>query len=216
MRHDPHQLLLFDEPVSLPTTSRARARLLPDKFFFGVRPPTAMAPIVAQLGATLASQHGGVPLNAGNLHISLNGIGAYATIPHDIINHAVTMAASVTTAPFEVVFDRFLTWGRGQSRPTVLRCASGEAELKALYAAIYAAMTRGGLSAKAAPGVPHMTLLYGGAVLPEQHLPQPFGWCVDRFYLIHSIHGTRRHELRAEWSLKGASTDPPNAPGLLF
>lgn len=220
MRHDPRQLCLFDAPAGPPMRGREKARLQPHKFFFAIRPPAAEAASISQLAATVASQHGGVPLHAHNLHLSLNGVGAYAAVPADIIECVIAAAATVTVAPFDIAFDRFLTWGRGHNRPTVLRCITGEPELQTLYAAIDTAMVRSGLAAKESPGIAHMTLLYGGAVLPEQLLPQPFAWCVDRFFLIHSIHGTGRHELAGNWTLRGTPgavpTDPPQMTGLLF
>jgi RNA 2',3'-cyclic 3'-phosphodiesterase len=216
MQRDPRQLSLFIEPASLPMTKRERVHLRPHKVFFGIRPPGAIAPAIAQLGTALATQYGGAPLQPDKLHVSLNGVGAYATVPDDIIDRANTIFASVTAAPFDVAFDRLLSWGRGQNRYTVLRCTTGEQELKALYAVICTAMTRGGLTLNKTFGIPHMTVFYGNAVLAEPRLPQPFAWRVDRFYLIYSIHGTGRHELRGEWPLRGTSTDPPNAPRLLF
>jgi 2'-5' RNA ligase len=183
---------------------------LPHKVFFAIRPPADEATAISLLAATVGSHHNGVPLRADNLHLSLNGVGQYTTVPPDDIARAITAAATVGIAPFEIVFDRFLTWDRERKRPTVMRCITGEPELKALYAAIYAAMLRGGLLAEEDPGTPHMTLFYSTAVLAEQHLPQPFAWRVDRFCLIHSIHGTGRHELVGEWLLRG--TQAKNAP----
>ena len=220
MRHDPRQLCLFSVPAALPLRLREKSRLLPHKFFFAVQPPAREATAISQLATTVALRHDGVPLHADNLHVSLNGVGAYTTVPADIVDRAIAAAAEVNFAPFEVAFNRLLTWGRGQNRPTVLRCITGEPELHALHAAIYAAMLRSGLPAKAAPGTPHMTLFYSTAVLPEQHLPQPFAWRVDRFCLTHATHGAGRHELAGEWRLRGTQaatgTGPPSATGLLF
>ncbi|MDB5535953.1 MAG: 2-5 ligase [Devosia sp.] len=220
MRHDPRQLCLFGAPASMPVRLREKARQLPHKFFFAVQPPADEALVISQLAATIASQHGGVPIRADNLHVSLNGVGAYTTVPADIVDRAITAAAAVDFAPFDVVFDRFLTWNNSPKRATVMRCSTGEAELTALYTAICTAMMQSGLPAEEAPGTPHMTLFYGGAVLPEQHLPQPFGWRVGRFCLIHSIHGTGRHKVRGEWLLRGtqAALDPdrPGTTRLLF
>ena len=200
--------------------SREKARLLPHKFFFAVQPPAHEATAISQLATTVALRHDGVPLHADNLHVSLNGVGAYTTVPADIVDRAITAAAAVNVAPFEIVFDRFLTWGKGRSRPTVLRCITGEPELNALYAAIYATMLQSGLPAEEAPGTPHMTLFYSTAVLPEHHLPSPFAWRVDRFCLIHATHGTGHHELAGEWLLRGTQAavgkDPPGTTGLLF
>jgi 2'-5' RNA ligase len=217
VRHDPRQLCLFGAPAAPPMRPREKARLLPHKFFFAIQPPADEATAISQLAATMALQHNGVPLRADNLHVSLNGVGAYATVPTDMVDCAVAAATEVNFAPFDVAFDRFLTWGRGQSRPTVLRCITGEPELQALHAALYTAMVRSGLPAKAAPGIPHITLFYSGAVLPEQYLSHPFAWRVDRFCLIHSIQGTGRHEPAGEWLLRGTrSTDPPSITGRLF
>jgi 2'-5' RNA ligase len=214
VRHDPRQLCLFGAPASEQVRPREKARLLPHKFFFAVQPAADEARAISQLAATMASQHDAVPLRADNLHVSLNGVGEYATVPADIVDRAITAAAAVDFAPFDIVFDRFLTWNKTRSRPTVLRCSTGQAELTALYTAICTAMMQSGLPAKEALGIPHMTLFYSTAVLPEQHLAQPFAWRVDRFCLIHSIHGTGRHKLRGEWLLRGtqAALDP-DRPG---
>ncbi|MET3896531.1 2'-5' RNA ligase [Devosia sp. UYZn731] len=220
MRNDPRQLSLFGAPAGKPVRPREKARLSPHKFFFAFQPPVDEALAISRLAATIASQHDGVPLRADNLHVSLNGVGAYTNVPADIVDRAITAAAAVDFAPFDVVFDRFLTWNNGPRRATVLRCSIGEAELAALYTTICTAMMQSGLPAEEAPGTPHLTLFYGDAVLPEQHLAQPFGWRVGRFCLIHSIHGTGRHKLRGEWLLRGtqAALDPdrPGTTHLLF
>ncbi|MDB5531305.1 MAG: 2-5 ligase [Devosia sp.] len=219
MRYDPRQLCMFDAPSGQPMPSREKARRRPNKFFFAIRPPAGEATAISRLAATVASQHDGAPLNADNLHVSLNGVGAYATVPPDIVDRAITAAAAVDFAPFEVVVDRFLTWDNGPKRATVLRCSAGEAELKALYSVICTALMQSGIPAEEAPGTPHMTLFYSIAVLPEQHLTKPFAWRVDRFCMIHSIHGTGRHKLRGEWLLRGTravDNDQPSPTRLLF
>jgi 2'-5' RNA ligase len=117
--------------------------------------------------------------------------------------------AAVRIAPFNLVFDRVLSWGKAPSWPVVLRCCSGETEVAALHRAVAAAVSRTGLHTRHTPGTPHLTLWRTAKPFPERVLAQPFCWCVTEFWLIHSVHGAAVHSWPGQWPLSGGTNEPP-------
>ena len=98
------------------------ARPLTDSLFFAVVPdaptPTRIGAITHELRDKYALT--GKPL-AERLHISLHGIGEFPSFPKDIAALAIEAAASVALPPFEITFDRVMSFsGKAGQLPLVL------------------------------------------------------------------------------------------------
>ncbi len=110
---------------------------------------------------------------------------------------ACEAAAEVRAPPFEVLFDRTVSFrGRPGNRPFVLLGDKGLDRLRSLRRTLGVAMAREGFRYLAKTDfTPHVTLLY-----VEEYPIDPICWTVNEFVLIHSMHG---HVHLARWPLRG-------------
>ena len=185
MSPDKSQLELFNfPPISI--------------LYFALRPPDVEAQAIWLVARDQCYRNGARrPLPAENLHISTNGIGQF---PADV-DQVIQAGQAVRGSPFEVVFDRLLSFRNGRQYPVVLSCDEGSAGVVRLRAAIAAELQRRGLPADTGPFTPHLTLWYGQAPLPTQMLPRPFCWTVTDFWLIRTVYGTGRQKPEGHWTL---------------
>ena len=175
-----------------------------DRLMFLIYPDAATAERIAGEAVRLktALGLGGGVLQAERLHITLHHLGDYVGLPRDIVGKGGFAGDAVTAAPFEVVFDRAVSFAnRPGNNPFTLQ---GGAELQSL---IGFQKTLGEKMAGAAlrpdkSFTPHITLLYDGRVVPEQ-LIAPIRWTVDRFMLVQSKLGQTQHVVLREWRLGG-------------
>ncbi|HMJ44641.1 MAG TPA: 2'-5' RNA ligase family protein, partial [Pseudolabrys sp.] len=109
-------------------------------------------------------------------------------------------AAEVRAPPFEVLFDRSVTFrGKPGNQPFVLTGDDGLDRLKSFRRTIGVAMSSKGLRYLAKKEfTPHITLLYAERNV-EEHRIEPIGWTVNEFVLIHSMRG---HVHLARWPLQ--------------
>jgi len=149
-----------------------------DRLFFALFPEASVTAHILRLEQHLRSEHGlkGRHLPKNHFHVSLYHLGDYIGLPQDIIAAASEAAASVTMQPFEVVFDRVMSFsGRPGNQPVVLCGGKGVAVLIAFHQILGTAMKQAGLGHRAEPRyTPHLTLLYDGR-LAEQGV-EPIGW----------------------------------------
>jgi 2'-5' RNA ligase len=177
--------------------------------YFALLPDARAAASIAGLRQKLRADHGltGRMRASEFLHLSLNGIGAFDALPTGIVSAAVRAGGAVRAAPFEVAFDRVMSFRSGPLRPLVLRCRDGLAALTALHRALGMEMRRVGLRSGTGPVfTPHITLLYDESVVAHSPLDDPVCWSVREFVLVHSLHGGGRHIHLARWPLREAST----------
>jgi len=194
--------LALDLPSRRPDTGQKPARR--DVLYFALLPDPVTAASIAKLRQELRAKYGltGQVRSSELLHLSLNGVGKFDAVPPQIISAAVKAGAAVRAAPFEMTFDRMMSF-RGKSAPLVLRCRDGLAALTALHKALSAEMARMGLkSGIGSAFTPHVTLLYDRKVVPQSPLDHPVGWKVRDFALVHSLHGKGRHLHLARWPLR--------------
>ncbi|MEO6291836.1 MAG: 2'-5' RNA ligase family protein, partial [Burkholderiaceae bacterium] len=143
-----------------------------DRLFFAILPDPATAARIGAFTQQLSSEHGlrGRPLLADRLHITLHHLGDYAGLPDGLIDSACQAAGQIKTAPFDVTFERVLSFGRkSRNRPIVLLGnqaeSGGLADLMSFQKDLYAQMCRAGLQGdkqiarKNANFTPHTTLL---------------------------------------------------------
>ena len=99
-----------------------------DRLFFAIYPDPDAAILIARRAAALRDEWGltGKPLETARFHITLQHLGDFAALPQDLIVKAVEAAESVVAAPFDVVFDRAVSFGtRPGNNPFVLRGGDG-------------------------------------------------------------------------------------------
>ena len=176
-----------------------------DSLFFAILPESAAATQIELLAKRLRGEHGlkGRALERERFHITLHYLGGYAGVPPNILAAATKAAASVSAAPFEIAFDRTLSFSRGsRSQPLVLSGAEGLAGLNAFQQSLGLAMRKTGLGRWVAPRyTPHLTLLYDDRAV-EQTV-ETISWTAREFVLINSLVGQHRHQILGRWRLRG-------------
>lgn len=177
-----------------------------DRLFFALFPPTAVAARIDELAQRLRAEFGlkGKALQLGRLHVTLHHLGDYAGLRQDLVSAAKAAATAVRAQPFEVTFDRVMSFSRKPTnRPLVLRGDVGLAELIAFQQLLGAAMKKTVLGSKAESHfTPHVTLLYDDHEVAEQAV-ESLSWTVSDFALVHSLIGKTRHTVLGRWSLTG-------------
>ncbi len=186
-----------------------------DRLFFAIFPDSDSATYVSQLAHRLRGEHGlkGKPLATDRFHITLQLIGDFAGLSPRIVAAAREAASTVVMPPFEVAFDRVMSFsGRPSNRPFVLR--GGDVDLAALVAfqrSLCAALAKVGLVAKSA-FTPHVTLLYDDRLVTEQ-LVEAVRWTAHEFVLVHSLLGKTVHVPLARWPLLSQTARLPQDKG---
>lgn len=118
------------------------------------------------------------------------------------VQAACKAASSIAASPFEVVFDRAMSFSRKRpERPLVLVGTDGSTELTIFRRSLAMEMKRAICGFKTrSTHTPHITLLYDRRAVPEQPV-EPVRWTVRELVLIHSLHGLSRHVPLARWPL---------------
>jgi RNA 2',3'-cyclic 3'-phosphodiesterase len=174
-----------------------------DGLFFAIFPTMAAAASMTRFTSRLCDEHGlrGKPLATERLHISLLSLGEYNGLPEGIIAVASEAAAAVAALPFDVVFDRVMTF-RGK-RPLVFCGGDGAAALLAFQSVLGAAMTKAGFGRSVRLRfTPHVTMVYVDRDVAEQAV-EPVRWTVREFVLVHSLLRKSKYIPLERWSLRG-------------
>lgn len=175
-----------------------------DRLFFAIFPDAACAARIARLAQDLRLQLGlnGNPFRTERFHVTLNFLGDFSGVPHDVVAMAATAAAAVATAPFEVAFDRASSFGgKSGGRPFVLRGGEGIAALTRFQRALGVSLTKAGLAAeKERHYTPHLTLLYDDRTIAERAV-ETIRWTVHEFVLVHSLLGRSQYTPLERWPL---------------
>lgn len=182
------------------------SKRLSDNLYFAVLPDPQAARRMAEVGRELWNRHRlpGLVQPASLLHISLAHVGHYADLPAQVVAVARNAGSLVQSAPFEVRFDRAISFDNPRGCQVVMRCSEGDAGFRRLRSAITTAMIRSGIRPGRAIGLtPHVTLIYDGLPVPEISLAQPITWTVREFVLVHSLYGRGRHLHLGRWPLCG-------------
>jgi 2'-5' RNA ligase len=174
--------------------SRRPAPSPTDCVLFMAYPDAEDAARLAQLAEELRREHrlNGPALATDRLHVSLHFLGYVSGAPPANLISALREAVSeVSMAPFDVWFDRAVSFRRSGKRPFVLLGGEGAEALQALQRALRGAMKRVGL-ARGALNTPHMTLLYDHRSIGERPV-RPVRWRVRDFTLVRSRRGRGQH-----------------------
>lgn len=165
-----------------------------DRLFFALRPDPAAAVRIHALALRLGDVYGltGKPLALERLHVTLCFLGDHDGLPPPLLAMAGAMAEGLHAAPFELAFDRVMSFERKGDAPLVLCRDDACAPLDAL---------RRQLGADAAQGFkPHVTLRYDPKWISLQEVA-PISWKVTEVLLIHSLIGRGRHEVLGRYPL---------------
>ena len=188
-------------PDQLLFPGMAPARPLTDNLFFALLPDARARVRISALTQGLREKYAlaGRPL-AERVHVSLHGIGEYPSFPNEIAARAIEAVAGVTMAPFEIAFDRVMSFsGKPGQLPLALR-GKGAASATALQQALGAALAKAGL--RGGQSAPHLTLLYDARCIDEQPI-EPIEWTVRQFVLVHSLLGKGVYKSLGRWPLRG-------------
>lgn len=175
-----------------------------DRLFFAIFPSADAAARIEQLALHQRRKHGlkGKPLATGRLHVTLHYLGDYAGLPQGMVAAACEAAATVVASPFQVTFDRAMSFTRPSNRPFVLRGGEGLAALITFQQTLRTALENAGLDGGKTntPYTPHMTLLYDDHGVTEQSI-DAITWTVHEFVLVRSLIGKAQHLPLARWPL---------------
>ena len=190
-------------PEQLALTGFDAQPQLTDRLFFALFPDAATAERMAGRALALRAEHGlrGQPLHTERLHVTLHHLGDYAGLPRGVTGMAREAAAMVKAEPFELRFDRVLSFKRASKLPFVLRGDEGLAAVTQFQQQLGAAMKRVGLGKWVqAAYTPHVTLLYDDHAVAGQ-ATDPIAWTAQEFVLVHSLIGKTVHLPLARWPL---------------
>jgi len=176
-----------------------------DGLFFALFPDEAAAAKLARTAQQLCIRHrlGGRAFAPERFHVSLIGFGAHSGLPPDLVAGAFDAAAAVAAVPFEVSFNRAVSF-LGRPRPVVLCSEDDIPELIAFQRGLGHAIQRQGLGRAKAQYLPHVTMLYDERAI-EDHAVEPVCWTARDFVLVHSLRGRGQHNILGRWSLSLAS-----------
>lgn len=146
----------------------------------------------------------GRPLETDIFHATLVHLGDFPGLPRDIVARAIQAAATVQMPPFEVSFDRVMSFShRPGKRPLVLHSGKDVVPLMTFQQALLDTLVGVKLVRPgAAKFKPHVTLLYDRKEVGDR-VVDTVGWTVREFVLVHSLVGQTRHVVLARWPLVG-------------
>jgi RNA 2',3'-cyclic 3'-phosphodiesterase len=175
-----------------------------DFLFFALLPTAEDALQIVQLRERLLLERGltGRRIATERLHVSLHTVGAWHGLSQAAVRAAKDVGASFSKPPFEVVFDRAMSFAG--ERAFVLR-AEADAAFISFHHALGIEMKKAGIGRLVTSRfTPHLTLLYGDRMVTERSI-EPIRWTVRDFFLVQSLRGRgrSRHIHLAQWPLRG-------------
>ncbi len=186
------------------------------RLFLAAFPDPGTAGRLLTLANSLKTEHGlqGKPLLPERFHVTLHHLGDFSGIPQKVVDAASRAASSlVSTAPFEVSFDRVVTFRARDQKPLVLVGDEGVAPLLDFHRRLETVLARFGIKPETR-FKPHLTLLYDRQGIPETTVER-LGWTVNEIVLVHSLLGQTKHVPLARWSL-GLPIAPVTSPETTF
>ncbi|MPZ33756.1 MAG: hypothetical protein GEV13_22665 [Rhodospirillales bacterium] len=160
-----------------------------------LRVPAATAERASALKDLLARDYGlrNFAYNAERLHITLFNLGE--EVSPERVAVVERTAAKFTASPFEVEFNRVMSWPDA----LVLLGDDKPAALTNFRRALGTSLRRVWPDRLQPTGfTPHITLMRGATCVEDQQV-QAFGWTVNDFALVHSVNG--RYVELGRWKL---------------
>ena len=171
--------------------------------FFAIFPRGEDAERIAAQGARLGEQHAlkAKMTEVRRLHVTLHHFGRFAVVSPELLQAALSAAATVPPPSFDVVFEEALRFEK--SKAFVLCGHDGTSELAAFRQRLSEALAKVGFAC--GPSfTPHMTLAYTSSKI-EAHPIEPIRWTADSFALVDSHVGKHVYEVLGRWP---AAPDP--------
>jgi RNA 2',3'-cyclic 3'-phosphodiesterase len=172
------------------------------RLFLAVVPDARSAARIYRVAKVVKRAHcfDGDLIETNCLHVTLFFLDGGSDAREHIVRIACKAAQEVRLPPFEVSFDRIVSFhGSPGHHPFVLLGGDGLRRLKLLRQALGVQLARNGLKHLAKRDFnPHVTLLYAEREVEERPI-EPICWTVDAFVLVHSMHG---HVHLARWPLR--------------
>lgn len=131
-------------------------------------------------------------------HATLNFLGDHAGLRQDMVEGALTAAATVTSKAFVWRLDQ-VTGFQGGNPPCVLRGKETPAELEQLWGDLKDALARKGIRTVGSQFVPHVTLGYDHGMAREPTAITPIDWQANGFALVHSLVGRHEYRILGRW-----------------
>jgi RNA 2',3'-cyclic 3'-phosphodiesterase len=175
--------------------------------FFAAVPPDSVKDRLAEAWASAGT---GERFRRDTLHMTIRAVaGLYEPDPV-VVKRARLAPAQIRTAPFELCFDRLLTFGGGpDDRALVLATDGRDGSANDLAVELHHAMKAVGL---VPPGfqkvVPHLTLAYGPGFPDPRRLVEPIRWTIQDVTLVDSLQGQGRHVSLGTWRLPEGRQQP--------
>ncbi|MBR7893255.1 RNA 2',3'-cyclic phosphodiesterase [Burkholderia multivorans] len=173
------------------------------RLFFAVQPDSDTAARIADAARRLWPDATGTGhwVDTARLHVTLHSLGEFMQVPPDVIARAREAAQRVRAEPFDVSFDRIVSFsGRSDDRPWVLTVTDVSHELIDLQRQLVEALKRTGLRPPRTSFTPHVTLRYDRS-RRAPHTIEPIAWTVSEFVLIDSWLGKTHHDVIDRWPL---------------
>ncbi len=169
------------------------------RLFFAIFPEPPALVAIGRVAARLQAEKAlrGRWMAPEKYHVTARFLGDHAD-PTVVIARARAAAVPVRTAPFDLTFDRIVTFrGRHQS-PCVVRCTpESDMAIEALWRDLGAASSD--VRGEAGRFVPHLTIAYVDRRLDEPIAIEPVVTRIKAFALVDSHDA--QHEVLARWPL---------------
>lgn len=181
---------------------------LRDRLFFALQPPAELFPLIQRIDGYFRREFGlkGALFSPQRLHVSLCGVQPREGVSEELVDLFTKIGDSMAMSPFDVVFDRAVSFARnGDKRAFVLRAGGDIVALIDFHRTMDAAMMRAGFNGRSG-FLPHMTLLYDGRLVVE-HEVDTVRWTAHDFVLLHSVPKAGQRQVSyielGRWPLQG-------------
>lgn len=176
------------------------------RLFFALKPDPAASAMAESIFDALRASHElqSKFLGAEFLHVTLSHVIDSPEFPQATVDDAIKVATAIQMPPFEIVFDRGMSFRKPKGRqPLVLCAAPDDSGVLLLERRISAALAMGGVGGRIVKSgfTPHMTIGYDDRRIPEFPLIQEMRWTAREFVLVHSLLGRNKHEELGKWQL---------------
>jgi 2'-5' RNA ligase len=166
------------------------------RHFFALWPDEPAREALAPLAQRVASEGGGRPVPAANLHLTLVFLGE---VPQDRVEVARRAASAFHGSAFDLSLDRVGAFARaavGWAGPSTV-----PEELFRLQASLEAALRAAGFTIDDRPFAPHLTLARKQVRPVPAAAIEPVTWRAGRFALVRSTREAGAYTDVADWEL---------------
>ncbi len=187
-------------PDNYPATKPARSRRSAHVLFFAAIPPDAIKDRTAEEWRSIGT---GERFRHDTLHMTIQSIAGLDKQDQTFVERARRAVDALRTAPFELCFDRLMTFGRNHDDNALVLATDGLCNhANDLAIELHHALKTAGLAPPTFKKVvPHLTLAYGHGFSETRHLANPIRWTIRHLTLIDSLQGYGRHMQLGTWPL---------------